>query len=483
MQEILLKFAYLHIIFIALAFVSCKKGDKNINERPNTIVIPHIVNLSGENRLKTTVEMAWFGSDKDGFISGYEFSLDNTNWIYTPKADSTFTFNISEGSDTSEINFWVRSIDNSNEKDPTPAFVKIPIKNTPPEISFDEDLSSKDTAFIVASLFWNAKDQDGFDNLRDVEMKLNNGSWYKIDKRKSSLSLVPENTSGSGSMKAKVYFDPTDPETELMDGLLLGANNIVYIRSTDISGSMSEIDTLQNLFFRPKTSDLMVIGGDRDFNSFYTQRISNVTSNFDYIDYTVDGGKWQPTFWATTFYLMISEYKKLCIFSDKLPYVNPSTGLSALILESSARPVQDFTLNGGKVFSIGYFDNNNRLESNSPFIGVYPIDSMASGSAGITLTKSDSALTSQQVNYPNLGAGTFPGEFSPFYKSQNAVEIYRGDIYGTGYSGSKTIGVKQIVSRGKTNLVFVSAALNKFDKDYTKVDALFDQVLNKDFNW
>tara|TARA_B110000037_G_scaffold68483_2_gene82934 strand:- start:5170 stop:5853 length:684 start_codon:yes stop_codon:yes gene_type:complete len=227
----------------------------------------------------------------------------------------------------------------------------------------------------------------------------------------------------------------------------------------------------------------MVIGGDRDFNSFYTQRISNVTGNFDYIDYTVDGGKWQPTFWATTFYLMISEYKKLCIFSDKLPYVNPSTGLSALILESSARPVQDFTLNGGKVFSIGYFDNNNPLESNSPFIGVYPIDSMASGSAGITLTKSDSALTSQQVNYPNLGARTFPGEFSPFYKSQNAVEIYRGDIYGTSYSGSKTIGVKQIVSGGKTNMVFVSTALNKFDKDYTKVDALFDQVLNKDFNW
>ena len=148
--------------------MSCKKGNKNVNERPNTKVIPHVVNLSGENRLKTTVEMAWFGSDKDGFISGYEFSLDNTNWIYTPKADSTFTFNISEGSDTSEINFWVRSIDNSNEKDPTPAFVKIPIKNTPPEILFDKALSSKDTAFIVASLFWNAKDQDGLDNLRDV---------------------------------------------------------------------------------------------------------------------------------------------------------------------------------------------------------------------------------------------------------------------------------------------------------------------------
>ena len=85
--------------------------------------------------------------------------------------------------------------------------------------------------------------------------------------------------------------------------------------------------------------------------------------------------------------------------------------------------------------------------------------------------------------FAERGLKTFGGYVCNQLDQENAVEIYRGDIYGTGYSGSKTIGVKQIVSGGKTNMVFVSAALNKFDKDYTKVDALFDQVLNKDFNW
>ncbi|MBD79293.1 MAG: hypothetical protein CL840_10260 [Crocinitomicaceae bacterium] len=477
----LLNFRFLYIIPILLIAFSCKKGEKNANEKPDTKVIPHVINLSGEGRLKSTVNMAWFGSDKDGYIDGFEFSLDNIEWVHTRKADSTFTFNISEGSDTADINFWVRAIDNKQERDPTPAYVRIPIKNTPPEVAFDEALSTKDTAFIVASFFWNASDQDGFDNLRDVELRLNNGSWYKIDKRKSNLSIVPDNPAGSGGMNAKVYFSPEGAEAESMDGLILGALNTVYIRSTDISGSQSEIDTLANLYFKPKSSDLIVIGGDRDFNSFYTQRISNVTTSFDYVDYTIDNGKWQPAFWATTFYLMISEYKKLCIFSDKNPYVNSSTGLSSLILESSARPVQDFTLNGGKVFAIGYFDNSKPLESTSPILGVYPIDSMASNTSGLSLQRSDTSLISQQTDYPDLGSNSFPLEFSPFYQSSDAVVLYNGDIYGTSYTGSKTVGVKKPAI--KPNMVFISAALNKFDYDYKRVDSLFDQVLNKDFNW
>jgi len=479
----ILKFHFLYIILFIFTIFSCKKGEKNGNEKPDSQVIPHFINLTGDQRLKTTVKMAWYGSDKDGYINGYEFSLDNSTWVLTQKADSTFTFTISEGSDTTDIEFWVRAIDNKNEKDLTPAYVKIPIKNTPPEVSFDEALSTKDTAFIVASLFWNATDQDGFDNLRDVELKLNSGAWYKVDKRKTNLSIVPQNTSGTGAMSAKVYFDADTPEADLMDGLILNSLNTIYVRSTDISGSISEVDTLQNVFFKPKSSDLLVIGGDRDFNSFYTTRISNVVTNYDYIDYTVDNGKWQPTFWATTFYLMISEYKKLCIFSDKKPYVNSGTGLSALILESSARPIQDFTLNGGKVFSIGYFDNNNPLQSSSPVLGVYPIDSMASKTAGLTLKKSDSAMTSLQSSYPDLGTTTFPDAFSPFYKSSNAVEIYKGDIYGSGYSGSKTIGVKNVLSGGRSNVVFIASALNIYNADYSKVDTLFNQVLNKDFDW
>lgn len=442
-----------------------------------------MVNLEGDNRLRSTVDLAWFGSDVDGYITGYEYSLDNQNWVYTTGTDTTFVFEITGGSDTLDIEFYVRAIDDKNEKDLTPAHVIIPIKNTPPDVTFDEALSSKDTAFIVTSIFWNANDDDGIDNLNEIELKINNGAWFKIDKKHSNLTLVPENPSATGPTDSKIYFESDQAESQKIDGLVVGDTNIFYIRAFDVANSVSEIDTLSGVFVKQKTSDLIVIGGDRDYNSFYTTRISNAVSNFDYIDYAVDDGKWQPAFWNTTFFLMISEYDKVCIFSDKKEYLNASTGLSSLILESSARPIQDYSNNGGKVLSIGYFDTDKGVTSNSLIFSVYPIESMDFSSGNPSLARSDTALISQEAGYPSLGTTSFPKQISPFKASSDGVVIYKGDMDSfSSYNGPSSLGVKR--SNGtNTNMVFIAAGLNIFSKDFTQVDTLFNQVLTKEFNW
>lgn len=478
-----MRHSLLYIFLVALVALSCDKGEKFGNERPDTKIIPHVVNLEGDNRLRSTVDLAWFGSDVDGYIKGYEYSLDNQVWHYTTETDTTFIFEITGGSDTLDIEFYVRAIDNENEKDLTPAHVIVPIKNTPPVVTFDEALSTKDTAFIVSSIFWNANDDDGIENLNEVEIKINNGSWYKIDKKYSSLTLVPENPSVSGPTDSKVYFETGNPETLKIDGLVVGDTNVIYIRATDVANSLSEEDTLSGIFVKRKSSDLIVIGGDRDYNSFYTARITNAVSSFDYIDYAVGGGKWQPAFWNTTFFLMISEYDKLCIFSDKNDYLNASTGLSSLILESSARPIQDYTNNGGKVFTIGYFDTDKGVTENSLIFSVYPIESMDFSSGNPSLARSDTALISQDINYPSMGTTSFPKQISPFKESSDAVVIYKGDMDSfSSYTGPSVLGVKR-TNGTNTNMVFVGAGLNIFSKDYTQVDSLFKQVLINEFNW
>src|SRR5690554_2233063 len=113
------------ILFVFIAFLafSCKKGEKHANLPPEIKLAFESINLSGENRLNSTIQLSWFGTDKDGFVQGYEISFNNKNWYFVTTVDSTFQFPLEAGKDTTDIHFYVRSIDNLNEPDPTPAYL------------------------------------------------------------------------------------------------------------------------------------------------------------------------------------------------------------------------------------------------------------------------------------------------------------------------------------------------------------------------
>lgn len=470
------------ILTLVIAAFSCNKGEKNENNAPETLVVPKAINLSGEQRLKSTVRLAWFGTDVDGFVKGYEISLDNQNWSFTTKTDSTFIFKITAGQDTADIQLWVRAIDNLDVKDPTPAKVTVPIKNTPPNIEINKNLSTADTALLVASIFWEADDPDGAENLKGFEIKINDGDWLKLPKKLDNVSITPSDPTITSITTANVY-STIDEQVGTLTDLRMEDTNYIYMRSYDLSDSYSEWDTVKSLFFKGKKSDLLVVGGDRDRNKFYTDRLSNVVSSFDYVDYTANDGANQPTFWNPTFTLMALQYDKLFIYSDKTSYLNGNTGQQNLILESAAGSIDDVIKNGGKAFIIGYFENP--LDNQSNLFEVLNIQSIDSLSKGLFLKPSANSLTAQESGYPDLGTRTFPDAVSPFLKQTNVISIYEGQFDVTnGYTGSNTVGIKKInESNGKTYQVFVSASMAIMDHNYSKVDSLFNHVINTEFNW
>ena len=99
----------LFCILISVSIFFCTKEDEL---KPNTDPITNLylssINRSGSDRLNAIVDMRWSGEDKDGYIVGYEISFDNINWSYTTDQDSVFRFSINNGSDTTDINFYVR---------------------------------------------------------------------------------------------------------------------------------------------------------------------------------------------------------------------------------------------------------------------------------------------------------------------------------------------------------------------------------------
>lgn len=467
-------------IGIGVSFWACKKGEKKENQLPDTIVTPAQIELQGKLRLKSSVRLSWIGTDIDGYVKGYEFSKDGTTWHYTTKTDSTFIFDISEGSDTIDIHFQVRAIDDKNAKDNTPAQVIVPIKNTPPTVLFNKTLSTSDTAYIVATIFWDGDDADGLDNLKTYHIKANDGNWTELPKNISNISIVPNTPDQLGQTSAKLYQTSANSIAEL-DGIKMGDTNSIYIKVKDLSGSESLLDTISQLFFKPKASDLLVIGGDRDKNSFYKSHLSNVYPKFDYIDYTANSGKNQPSFWDPTFTLLIKQYDKLFIYSDKTTYINSNTKKESLILESSANSVQEFINDGGKSFTIGYFENP--LSPNSNLYNIYPMQSVDETSKSVLLEPKSNSLTPKVSGYPDLGTTSFPSSITPFQKTTDAVEIYEGVIdRSLGYNGPGTLGAKRVLNN-KTYQVFIAAAMNDLDHDYDKVDSLFNHVLNVEFNW
>jgi hypothetical protein len=111
---------YLFFVLTIITVFACKKGyEGNFNNNPNpeTFMAVSKIERSGTNRLTTRVDAYWWGTSENGFVVGYEVSIDSMKtWTYTKRADSTLLLTIPFGSDTANINVYVRAIDNLGQK-------------------------------------------------------------------------------------------------------------------------------------------------------------------------------------------------------------------------------------------------------------------------------------------------------------------------------------------------------------------------------
>ena len=188
-----------HLLYFALAVLvfSCRgTNDPVANKAPETLLQVDSIVRYGDLRLGTNVTLHWYGMDVDGFIKGYHITVDDAA-SFTENTDSSFSFSIEAGQDTTDILLTVAAEDNEGLIDPSPATLIVPIKNAAPAVAIDPDGLLSDSAFIVATVDWRATDDDGDETIESVEFKLNAGNWVEIG---TSISLLSFATDPQGNV-------------------------------------------------------------------------------------------------------------------------------------------------------------------------------------------------------------------------------------------------------------------------------------------
>jgi len=147
----------------------------------------------------------------------YVFIQSTDTLNYTQSIQTIYCFPLKiTGTDTIYL-FQVKAVDNLDAEDPTPARQYFPIKNSPPQISWNQFSQIPDTTFTIASFTWDATDPDGESTISYFEYALDDTStWRRISGQKRTLTLNADS------------------------GLTIG-NHAFYIRAVDIAGARSPI--------------------------------------------------------------------------------------------------------------------------------------------------------------------------------------------------------------------------------------------------
>lgn len=274
------------ILLFAVACESELTGDLKENQPPTTNLTVEGINRGDDFRLSSQINISWWGNDPDGYITGYEYAINDTsegNWNFTTRSDSTFILPITKGQSTDEVLFKVRAIDNDGAKDPKGASLVYPIVNSTPSVSINTNASPPDTLFSISSFGWTIDDPDGLLNIDRTEIAVNDtvNGWVSIplpeeeDENQLFISLEVDN-SVAGTQAADVFLGRAynrariDGEALQVPGLEVGASNTFYVRVVDAAGAVSNVDTL-SWFIKEQKSDVLFINDDGTSQSLTKQ--------------------------------------------------------------------------------------------------------------------------------------------------------------------------------------------------------------------
>lgn len=472
----------LSVLMLVFAGQSCVKGTPKGNTPPDTKISIDSIDLSGDERLNSSVYLSWYGTDLDGYIEYFEVSTDNNTWKKTNAQDSIILFDIPAGQDTADVFFYVRAIDNNLLTDPTPASLRVPLKNAPPRAVIKENVSPSDTAFIASTFAWEATDPDGNASISRVEVRFNNGTWHEINRGQSLLSFVVDTSVQSGSANADLYYGQENtPATTTIDGLEVNGLNYFQIRAFDIAGAESPVDTADVFYLKNKTpnTDLLWVNGHiKSVKQEYRALLDSIGARYDLLDY----GPQQPSdvvpaYVNPTFKLIAKHYPKLFLASDRSIYTNAVTLKTATLTAVLAPVVQYYSNNNGKTFITTSFGLNADV---SQLIGPYPIAGIETNDIGRARIYTDSSLVPLQTGYPELKSNAVQLAIVPIIASSDAQEFYRAEL-NNGRDPWPHSDIIAAARRPQNILtqVFFAVELHKYNRP--DVIQLFDEILNDEF--
>ncbi|PCJ64638.1 MAG: hypothetical protein COA58_12940 [Bacteroidetes bacterium] len=474
----------LSIAMLSLLFVfafSCKKGELLPNMAPETAISLEKIDLTGNNRLNSTVNLTWFGTDVDGFIQYYEIKINEGEWLKTNIQDSTFLFNIDPDQDSTNIDFYVRAVDNEDVADPTPAYLKIPLKNSPPVVRIDDGTLPLDTTNLVITFRYRATDPDGNSTIKQAFLKANDGDWQEIDLNQKLISVIPSNTTVEGSGMAKVYYGLNTESSVEINGFVNGGDNILQMKVVDFANSESAIDSTDVIFVKSQMGDLLLVGGhNASITSEYEKLVLDNYPNSDFVDFAGNGGLNQPRFWNPSFRLLALNYDKVFFHTDEANFSNPLSGADGKLLDFAAPIIQELIDNNKKVLISTAFATGTNLDIIG---GILSIDSF-SPSKGQAFFTNDSFAFSQDPTYNDLQPANFLLAADPFYAALDAEVFYRANLTPSGgWTGPNSIAIRRRNSSGNINLVLFSVELHKLNKLKSNQNQVISKILNEAFNW
>ncbi len=476
-----------YVLMLLVLTAGCDMGQPDANQPPDTQFFVEEIPLPDSLRLNTVVSLYWLGSDPDGYVKGYELSVDGGEWLYTTSTDSTFRFDLTDGNELDDIMVQVRAVDNLGLADPEPAELLVPIRNRPPDASFDDSPGIPDTVGPVFSFTWTVTDLEGDFTLDSIFLKLNEGAWYAFSPDVEFVTLLADEPAVSGEQFARVYVGgQADELAAKISGLINGGSNQLFLQARDISGSMSEVDSSRIFFVKNQNSDLLVINGHGRAAASNTTRAvldAVATDGYDWLDIRDN----LPSFWDPTFTLYLQLYGRIYWFDDGTPIAGQG---DVYLLEQAANSFQAYLNNGGKLmvsttFST-VFDNAAR-QAQSLIFDFSPADSLSSAPGQARIPRGGPlagvGIFSEQDTLFKDNLSLLTGA-DPFYPKNPENVLFEADLVEVGgWTGPNTVAARSTFTNNETNQVFFSVELHLFNGDIDALESLFDRVLNDEFNW
>ncbi len=472
-------------LLILMGLSACDMGQKLDNQAPETQIFLDEINLEGENRLRSTIRLHWIGEDVDGYVVGYEVSLDQNDWTFTTRTDSILNFALPPGRDTIDLSFFVRAKDNEGALDPSPDELVIPLKNTPPIALFDTLSPLQDTFYTVFALPVLVDDPDGSNTIDSVLIKANEGPWLAVNPSTKIVTVLPTSPEATGAMNGTVFEDLDPSAFGELEGIRLEDDNIFYIKSVDIAGSSSKIDTSQRIFLKRKTGNLLVLDDHQndDVDTIYSNRLRDIYPNFDQVNMALN----RPKLWNPTFRVWISLYDKILWYGDG----RFASGTESLLIELAANEIQNFLSGGGKLLFSTTFTSqfNQRLNLElSPLFEFTPMDSLANNLGRQPRLSPDSLIRPKAAFASELEAlqsSFFAAAVYPYYPKNPDNTLFTADVSGVGgaWQGPTDMIGRTVFINGETNVVFSSIELHTLSRNSPALNTFLDVVLNQYFNW
>jgi len=479
-------------ILFVLLFSSCttRTGDFSLSAPPSTKLFLNAITLPDSLSKAGSVRLYWSGESQNSYLKGFEIATDSNDcstdrayrdaliWNFTTRTDSAFLFPIKKGLQFGKISFYARAIDNNNTQDPNPPCIRLPIKNSFPELKLDKLIDGKpttDTVHLVFTLSWTIDDADGDANMDSVYIKVNNGgSWIGFSKSISRLTFVPNQPEAIETTTAKLLGGLDGNNLNINSGALrLSGRDTIFLRVKDISDAYSQPDTAL-FYYKGKKSDFLYLDayqGTAERAVYDPILAAAFEGQYDVFDMNRNGNAYFPLNWNLTFTQYLKLYKRVLWVTDN---ANPG-GLS---IERGAAAIQSLLNGGGKILICA-----TKLPENleSPVFQYLPIDSLSKNVGQARLQNNSNILPLNGFGdtlrttqlFTNVSTMYVPVS-NQLYKAANIQKL-------SGWQGPETIAAVGKNNNGKINRVVFGIDLHKLNGRPESLNSFVKNILVDEF--